>query len=62
MLWAYNSEHLEYLRGFVAGTLREGSQGATSKPLSSKLPTWMKTAKHRDEVLRHLDRLRTSLA
>lgn len=62
LLWARNAEHLDYLRSYVAGDLRESVPGATSKPLSAKLPTWLKQAKHRDEVLRHLDRMRRTLA
>jgi hypothetical protein len=61
LLWARNVEHLDYLRAYVAGELREDVPAAASKRLSSKLPTWMKQAKHRDEVLRHLDRLRQTL-
>lgn len=61
LLWARNAEHLEYLYSYVAGELRESPPGAAYKPLSSKLPTWLKQAKHRDEVLRHLDRMRRAL-
>jgi hypothetical protein len=61
LLWARNAEHLEYLRGFVGGELREDRPGQTSKPPSSKLPAWLQEAKHRDEVLRHLERLRRTL-
>ena len=62
LLWARNAEHLEYLAAFVAGELREDVPGLPFKPLSSKLPTWIKEAKHREEVLRQLDRLRRTLA
>jgi hypothetical protein len=61
LLWARNAEHLDYLRAFVAGELRGDAPAATYTPLSSKLPTWMKEAKHRDAVLRHIDRLRRTL-
>jgi hypothetical protein len=60
LLWARNVEHLDYLRDYVAGELREDPHSGY-KPLSSILPTWMKEAKHRDEVLRHLDRLRRTV-
>ena len=59
LLWARNLAHLDYLRAFVAGELREGAP--RFKPPSSILPTWMKEAKHRDEVVRHLDRLRQTV-
>jgi hypothetical protein len=65
VLWARNAEHLEYLRAYVAGALREDAPGTNTdhrpKPLSSKLPTWMKEARNRDEVLRHLERMRRTL-
>ncbi|GAA4627921.1 hypothetical protein [Cellulomonas oligotrophica] len=56
LLRANNETHLEYLAAYVAGRLREHRPGPA--PLSAKLPTWIKAAKNRDEVLRHLDRLR----
>jgi hypothetical protein len=59
LLWARNAVHLEYLVGFIAGELREDRVGYA--PLSYKLPTWMKEAKHRDEVLRKLARMRHTL-
>ncbi len=61
LLWARNLDHLEYLRAFAAGELREDVPALPFKPLSSKLPTWMKEAKHRGEVVRHLDRLRSTI-
>ena len=61
LLWARNTEHLDYLRAFVAGELRETGPRTAPAPLSWKLPTWMKEAKHRGEVLRHLDRMRQTL-
>lgn len=61
LLWANNAAHLDYLADYVAGELREDLAGMTYKPLSSKLPKWMKEAKHRDEVLSHLARLRKTL-
>jgi hypothetical protein len=61
LLWARNRGHLEYLRAYVAGKLREHDGNPYVKPLSSKLPTWMKQAKHREEVIHHLDRLAATL-
>jgi len=59
VLWAGNASHLTYLRGYVAASLWEGfiDQASTG----SSLPDWMITAKHRDEVLRGLDRLGAQL-
>jgi hypothetical protein len=66
VLWARNAEHLEYLRAYVAGTLRESAAGENTdhrpKPLSAKLPAWLKAAKHREEVLRHLERMARTLS
>jgi len=52
-LWAANEEHLEYIAEYVGAGLR--------KRRSGRLPGWMKDAKHRDEVLHHLDRMRATL-
>jgi len=57
ILWAYNAEHLAYLRGFVTAQLRERAPGASTRSTASRLPHWMITAKNRDEVTRGLERL-----
>jgi hypothetical protein len=59
-LWANNEAHLDDLGSHVGATLRERPDGASG--LSWYVPAWMKQAKHRDEVLRSLGRLRASLA
>ena len=59
LLWANNEAHLDYLESYVGATLRERPDGPSG--LSWYLPAWMKQAKHRDEVLRALGRLRASL-
>ena len=59
LLWANNDAHLGYLEAYVGATLRERPDGPSG--LSWYLPAWMKQAKHRDEVLHALGRLRTSL-
>lgn len=56
VLWAYNSEHLSFLRRYVSAELRERSVMRNTS-LASRLPKWMKTAKNRDAVLKGLDRL-----
>lgn len=61
-LWAYNAEHLAFLRGFVTAQLRERIPPASNRSLASRLPRWMRTAKNRDEVTRGLDRLQRLLA
>lgn len=67
VLWAFSAEHLDLLRTFVAATLRERATyaGWDGRPrtdtyygrLPAALPGWLKSAKHRDEVLAGLDRL-----
>ena len=62
-LWAYNLEHLGVLEGYVGARLRERPVGPVpSTTMLEKLPQWMKMAKHRDEVLRAITRLKQSLA
>lgn len=58
-MWANNEEHLDYLESYVGAPLRERPDGPSG--LSWYLPAWMKAAKHRNEVLRSLARLRASL-
>lgn len=59
-LWALNVEHLDVLEGYVAARLREKKPN-TAYTMLEILPRWMKTARHRDEVLRAITRLRESL-
>ncbi|MBL7255416.1 hypothetical protein [Paractinoplanes lichenicola] len=57
-LWAYNAEHVAYLKDFVRAGLRE-RQGFVNTSLASRLPVWLKQAKHRAEALRAIGRLET---
>lgn len=59
LLWATNAAHLDYLEAYVGARLRDHVPGPA--PLSSRLPAWLTSAKNRDEVLRHLSRLRRRL-
>lgn len=69
VLWATNEEHLTYLEDYIGATMRERPEAVISpmgrrwvgRGLSSKLPEWMKAAKHRDEVLAGLADLRAML-
>jgi hypothetical protein len=65
ILWAYNECHLDFLEAFVGARLRErirGNEHAWSNgSLASRLPSWMKAAKNRDEVRKGLSRLRGRL-
>jgi hypothetical protein len=58
VLWAFNEEHLDMLEDFVGAKLREVKPHGT---LASRLPEWMKTAKHREEVLKCIQKLRVML-
>ncbi len=61
-LWAFHARHLDLLEQIVSAKLRErghGDRGGLT--MFARLPAWMTTAKHRDEVLRTIARLRASL-
>lgn len=63
-LWAHNLKHLELIRAYVQAPLRERApwyDAGQKMTLVARLPRWIKSAKHRDEVLRAIDRLRASL-
>ncbi|MFD7879100.1 hypothetical protein ACFV5G_34250, partial [Streptomyces sp. NPDC059766] len=54
-IWAYNLEHLDLLRRFVAASLRERApwyEHGRKMTYVARLPAWIKSAKNRDEVLR----------
>lgn len=73
VLWAYNLRHLDFLAEFVGAKLRERSpepgppQWGTPPvwhrrmTMVAKLPAWLKSAKHRAEILRTIARLRRSV-
>ena len=62
-LWAVNARHLDYLTDYIGETQRNRAFPSPpgDRQLAYKLPAWMKAAKHRDEVLRTLARLRETL-
>ncbi|MFE7645800.1 hypothetical protein [Streptomyces phaeoluteigriseus] len=63
-VWAYNLEHLDLLRRFVAASLRERDpwyEHGRKMTYIARLPAWIKSAKNRTEVLRAIDRLRASV-
>ncbi|MGW6445920.1 TFIIB-type zinc ribbon-containing protein [Lentzea sp. NPDC055074] len=61
-LWALNTAHLDLLESYVTATLREDPDPSSVRRMTilAKLPAWLKSAKHRDEVLRAVRRLRES--
>lgn len=62
VLWAYNTRHLDLLEAYVQAKLRERGELAPWAPTSlvERLPTWLKTAKNRTEILRAIKRLRST--
>lgn len=63
VLWAYNARHLTLLEQYLAAGLRERGPGSSCCEMSmlEQLPAWMKAAKHRDDLLRTVQRLRAHL-
>jgi hypothetical protein len=60
-VWAFNARHLAYLKEFLEADLRERRGTAGNASVISRLPAWMKSAKHRDEARRAVRRLEHSL-
>ncbi|NEB77651.1 hypothetical protein G3I40_20910 [Streptomyces sp. SID14478] len=63
-LWAYDPEHLELLRQFVQAPLRERAPWdihGKKMTVVARLPTWIKSAKNRGEVLHAIDWIRSTL-
>ncbi|KAB2339774.1 hypothetical protein [Actinomadura rudentiformis] len=58
-LWAYNLEHLDLLDSYIGARLRRS--GPDPDGMLPRLPGWLVSAKHRDEVLRVARRLRASV-
>jgi hypothetical protein len=62
LLWANNLDHLDYLSDYVGATLRERPTPPEHTHLAWLLPSWIKHAKNRDEVLRTLQKLRATIS
>jgi hypothetical protein len=66
ILWAYNLRHLELIEGYVRAKQRQRRQsdeaGHHNKSLVSRLPEWITSAKHRQSILRGIQRLRQKAA
>lgn len=58
ILWAYDEEHVDALAAYVGARLRERHASPTMG-MFARLPAWMKSARHRDQVLAGLSTLRT---
>jgi hypothetical protein len=62
ILWVFNKEHLSFLESYVAAKQRikiTASGGIRNKTLSNRLPTWIKKAKNRDEIIKGITRLKS---
>ncbi|WP_375561062.1 hypothetical protein ACE193_00485 [Bernardetia sp. OM2101] len=60
ILWAYNSEHLEFLGRHIEAKLRErNGQELSNRSLGSRLPKWMTSKKNREALLKKLDELKS---
>ena len=52
-LWAYNLDHLNFLKGHVEAKLRErNTQELSNSSMGSRLPKWMSSTKNREAVLK----------
>ncbi len=49
--WAFNYDHLEYLKKYISAELRE-KNGRTHWTMVEKLPGWMKSGKNREKILK----------
>lgn len=57
VLWACNTSHLASLDRFVRATLRERIVSGRNRSIASRLPDWIKSGVHRDDVLAGIGRL-----
>ena len=64
-LWAYNSEHLEWLKNYVSANLRESTKsneyGWCNASLASRLPKWLKSVKNKKGILKAIRKLEQKL-
>ncbi|TCI68649.1 MULTISPECIES: hypothetical protein [Exiguobacterium] len=55
VLWAYNQEHLGYMKRYIEAMIRTSDRA--NRSIESRLPKWMKKKQNRDEVLRAIVKL-----
>lgn len=60
ILWALNEKHLEFLDGYVNARLRD-KVPSKHPSLATNLPSWIKSKKNREQVVKGLERLRVML-
>jgi hypothetical protein len=57
-MWAYNREHIAFLKLHIEAKLRErNGQELANKSLGSRLPKWMNSKKNREPLLKSLTEL-----
>ena len=56
-VWALNREHLAYLIDYLSADLREKPLGSQKKTQADHLPTFMKTAKNRERIVKLLKKM-----
>ena len=56
-VWALNREHLAYLIDYLSADLREKPLGSPKKTQADHLPSFMKTTKNRERIVKLLKRL-----
>lgn len=65
-LWAYNSDHLAFLKQYVEATDRRrpvrSPMDPLNKLLASRLPRWMKLSKNRDQIVKVIAVIESKLA
>jgi hypothetical protein len=60
VLWVFNRRHLQFLKEFVSAKIRsrsKGKRGWSNRSLASRLPKWISTARHREDILVSLAKL-----
>ena len=56
-VWSLNREHLAYLIDYLSADLREKPLGIPRKTQADHLPTFMKTAKNRERIVKLLKKM-----
>lgn len=58
LFWAYNYEHLNFIKDFVSAKLRERNiDNMSNKNLGSRLPKWITSQKNREVILKTIEKL-----
>ncbi len=61
-LWAYNTQHLQFLKDYINAKLRErNGQENLNKSVASRLPKWMTASKNRTLILKKIGELEKML-